>query len=102
MDGGNAAVGILLHAGALDDVSAHQTHLTANGQALELGRRHLGKVLVLDPQLAGKGHLAGGGVVGLAVGVVGHIKVLGLVLRVVVYDQLYGVQHGNAALSGQV
>ena len=102
VDGGNAAVGILLHAGALDDVSAHQTHLTANGQALELGRRHLGKVLILDPQLFGKGHLAGGGIVGFAVGVVGYIKVLGLVLRVVVYDQLYGVQHCNAALSGQV
>ena len=102
MDSGNAAVGILLHAGALDDVSAHQTHLTANGQALELRRRHLGKVLILDPQLFGKGHLAGGGIVGFAVGVVGYIKVLGLVLRVVVYDQLYGVQHGNAALSGQV
>ena len=36
-----------------------------------------------------RGYLAGGGVVGLAVGVVGHIKVLGLVLRVVVHDQLY-------------
>ena len=34
VDGRNAAVGILLHALALDDVCAHQTHLTAHGQAL--------------------------------------------------------------------
>ena len=102
MDGGDAAVGILVHAGALDDVSTHQADFAAHGQALELGRRHLGKVLVLDPQLAGKGHLAGGGVVGLAVGVVGNVKVLGLVLGVVVHDQLYRVQHGDAALGGQV
>ena len=102
VDGGDAAVGILVHAGALDDVSTHQADFAAHGQALELGRRHLGKVLVLDPQLAGKGHLAGGGVVGLAVGVVGNVKVLGLVLGVVVHDQLYRVQHGDAALGGQV
>ena len=69
---------------------------------MNFGRRHLGEVLVLDPQLAGKGHLAGGGVVGFAVGIVGHVKVLGLVLRVVVHDQLDRVQHGDAALCGQV
>ena len=85
VDGGDAAVGVLVHAGALDDISTHQAHLAVHGQALELGRRNLGKVLSVDPQLAGKGYLAGGGIVGFAVGVVGYVKVLGLVGGVVVW-----------------
>ena len=69
---------------------------------LNFGRRHLGEVLVLDPQLAGERHLAGSGIVGLAVGVVGDVEVFGLLFRVVVDDELDRVQHGNAALRGQV
>ena len=46
VDGSDAAVRVLVHTGALDDVGTHQADFPAEGQALELGRRHLGKVLV--------------------------------------------------------
>ena len=58
----------------LDDIAAHQTDFAADGQALELRRRHLGEVLVLDPQLLREGDLAGSGVVGFTVGVVGDVE----------------------------
>ena len=102
VDDSDAAVGVLLDALALDEIAAHQTDFAADGQALELRRRHLGEVLVLDPQLPGEGDLAGGGVVGFPVGVVGDVEILGLVGGVVVHHQLDGVQHGDAALCGQV
>ncbi len=59
VDGGNAAVGILLHAGALDDVAPIRRTSPPMVRRLNFGRRHLGKVLILDPQLFGKGHLCG-------------------------------------------
>ena len=102
VDDSDAAVGVLLDALALDDIAAHQTDFAADGQALELRRRHLGEVLVLDPQLLREGDLAGSGVVGFTVGVVGDVEILGLVGGVVVHHQLDGVQHGDAALRGQV
>ena len=82
VDDSDAAVGVLLDALALDDIAAHQTDFAADGQALELRRRHLGEVLVLDPQLPGEGDLAGGGVVGFPVGVVGDVEILGLRINV--------------------
>ena len=66
--------GVLLDALALDDIAAHQTDFAADGQTLELRRRHLGEVLVLDPQLPGEGDLAGGGVVGFPVGLLAMSK----------------------------
>ena len=38
VDGRDAAVRVLVHAGALDDVGTHQADFPAEGQALELGR----------------------------------------------------------------
>ena len=102
VDGCDAAVGVLLDALALDDISTHQTDFAADGQTLELGRRHLGKVLVLDPQLTGKGDFTGGGIVCLTVGVVGNVEILGLVLRVVVDDEFDRVEDGDTPLCGQV
>ena len=49
VDGGDAALGVLVHAGAADQVGAHQADLAADGQALELGRRDLKEIAAVDP-----------------------------------------------------
>src|SRR5699024_7184237 len=102
VDGGDAAVRVLVHAGAPDDVGAHQAHFAPDGQPLELGRRHLGKVVRLDPQLPAEHTAAGGAVAGFPVGVVGQAEVLRLAGGVVVHDQLDRAQHRHTALGGQV
>ena len=102
MDGGDVALGVLVHAGAAHQIRAHQAHLAAEGQPLELRRRHLKEVALVDPHLAGEGHLAGGGVARVPVGVVGQGEHLALVGGVVVNDELHRLQHGHAALGVQL
>ena len=98
MYGHHVAGLVLVHAGAAHQVSAHQAHFAAQGQALELRRRYLKEVAALDPQLLGKGHGTGGGVVDLAVRVVGQVEHLAPVGGIVVNDELDGVQHSHTAL----
>ena len=102
MYGHHVAGLVLVHAGAAHQVSAHQAHFAAQGQALELRRRYLKEVAALDPQLLGKGHGTGGGVVDLAVRVVGQVEHLAPVGGIVVNDELDGVQHSHTALGVQL
>ncbi len=60
-----------------------------------MGGGNLAEVVLLDINLAGKGHLAGTG--GGVFGVVGGLDELLLTNRVVVDDQLEWVQHGHGA-----
>ena len=102
VDGHDLTVLVLVHAGAAHQIRAHQADLATQGQALEFRRRHLKEVAVLDPQLLREGDLAGRRVVGVAVRVVGQVKILALVGGIVVDDQLDRLQHGHAALGVQL
>ena len=97
VDGRDVAVGVLVHAGAAHKVGAHQPHFAAHRQPLELRRRHFKEIAAVDPHLFGEGHRAGGGVVGVPVGVVGQVKEFALAFGVVVDHQLDRVQHRHAA-----
>ena len=97
MDGHHVAGFVLIHTGAAHQVSTHQADFAAQGQALELRRGNLKEIALVDPDFLGKGNRAGGGIVGVTVGVVGQIKILDLVSRVVVDHQLDRLQNGNAA-----
>ena len=99
---GHVARLIAEHLVAAHDVGAHEPYLAAGLEPLELGRRHLGKVGPLDPQLPAEGNLAGGGVASFPVGVVGDVKILHLVGGVVGDGQLDGIGDRHPPGSGQL
>ena len=85
---------------ALYNIRAHQTHLAAGLEALELRGRHLGKVALFDIHLARERNLARAR--RFVARVVRHLKFLALVRGVVGDDQLDRLGHRHAAQRGLV
>ena len=100
MDRDDIAVGVLVAAGALDDVAIAQARHVPGVEAVVLLRRIFHEVLALDPQLASQRHrtLAEFGPERMVRGE----AFLGLVGRKVVDDQLERVEHGDPSLGGVV
>ena len=85
---------------ALNDVAAHKSNLTVWLHTEELGRRYLCKIISIDVKLSCEGHLA---CACLGVGrIVGKLKILYLVLGIVGYNNLDGIEYCNAALCSGV
>ena len=95
VDGGDVAVGVLVHVAALDDVAVLEAHFAADGEAVELLVGHFAEVGALNPEFLGEGHFAGAGF-GI-LGVVDGIEHLHLIVREVVDDELHGVDDGHGA-----
>lgn len=97
---GHLAGLVLDHVDASDEVAVAQTDLPSGGETAELPRRVLLKVVPLDIQLSRKGHLARPhrGVLG----VVDGGQLVDLALRIVVDDDLQGVEDGHRARSAPV
>ena len=96
----NFAVFILHDLVALHNISAHQAHLAIRLEALELRGRNLGKVALFNVNRAGKGDLAGAG--RLVTRVVRHLKILGLICRIIRNGQLDRFGDRHAAQGGFV
>ena len=95
MNNGHIAVLILLTAGAFHKVGSHQADLIAREHAEIFLGGLLHKVLPLNVYFPAEGHLTAAKVGILQI--VGNLQLLHLSLRVVVNDQLDGVQHRHQA-----
>lgn len=81
---GDIAIGVFGYAGAGDEIGVAEADFSAGGQAVELFRGALHKVIVLDVEFSGEGDFArtGGGVFG----VVDGIEVFDFILGVIIDD----------------
>ncbi len=87
---------ILNQIGAGDEVSVHQAHFFARGEAVILGWRHFCEVLAFDPKLASKRHLSGTTSFRI-LWEVGDLKIFHLTLGVVGQHDFQRLQYRHAS-----
>ena len=92
----HVAVGVLLAAGAGDQIRALEANLKAGVHTLVFRRGNFHEVVRFDPQLAGEAYLACA--VFRTQGIVLDRQKLGFAFRIVRDDELYRMQHGHDAL----
>ena len=92
----HTAVGVLLAAGAGDQIRALEANLEAGVHTLVFRRGNLHEVVRFDPQLAGEADLARA--VFRTQGIILDRQKLGFALRIVRDDELHRMQHGHDAL----